>query len=98
MPFNYHNELYSEGPAGLIDFVWLWYNRISIVIGISIFIVSVLLVILAVLKRGVQGGGRPYYPQQASAAYQPGEGQESFVSGTNFKRLNRARQGYVRRV
>ena len=92
MPFNYNNQLYSEGPAGFIDFIWLWYNRISIVIAIAIFAVAVLLIIIAVLK-----GGNPQgvysYPQQANPnIIQPGEGQESFVSGTNFKRLNRSRQ------
>jgi len=84
MPFNYNNQLYSEGAAGLIDFVWLWYNRISIVVAIAIFAVAILLVILAVLR----GPRASNYPLQGSVV----NGQESFVSGTNFKRLNRDRQ------
>lgn len=92
MPFNYNNQLYSEGPAGLIDFVWLWYNRISIVIAISILAVSIILVIFSVLKGNQQPQYISDYPQQADpTVFHVGEGQESFVNGTNFKRLNRSR-------
>ena len=93
MPLNYHNELYSEGPAGLIDFVWLWYNRLTIVIAVAIFLVAVVLIILSSVKPAAPRRRRFYYPQQADPTVtNPGERQEAFVRGTNFKRLNRSRQ------
>lgn len=41
MPYN--NKLYTEGFAGFIDFVWLWYNRISLII----FFVSLVVLLIA---------------------------------------------------
>ena len=43
MPF--HNEFYNEGSAGFIDFVWLWYNRLSVII----FLVSIVILVLSTL-------------------------------------------------
>ena len=42
MPINYNNQLYTEGAAGFIDFIWLWYNRISIVVAVAIFVIAIL--------------------------------------------------------
>ena len=52
MPYN--NKLYTEGFAGFIDFVWLWYNRISLVV----FFVS-LVVLLIVSLFGLGNDDQP---------------------------------------
>lgn len=69
MPFD--NKFYNEGAAGLIDFIWLWYNRLSL---IACFVLIVLAVVSWI------AGGPPQRPP------------EQFVSGTNFRNLNRSRQ------
>ena len=48
MPF--HNEFYNEGSAGFVDFVWLWYNRLSVVI----FLVSIVVLVLSTLYAKAQ--------------------------------------------
>ena len=47
MAFN--NAFYTEGASGLIDAIWLWYNRISVVL-------CLILIILAIVA-GLAGGG-----------------------------------------
>lgn len=48
MPFK--NEFYNNGAAGFVDFVWLWYNRLSVIL----FIVSIVILILATLYAGAK--------------------------------------------
>lgn len=79
MPFN--NKLYTEGAAGLIDFVWLWYNRISLVVFVAAFIV-LLIANIAGYNAKVDDNSVQYY----------GRRPEYFIRGTNFKNLSRDRQ------
>ena len=55
MPYDFHNKLYSEGPAGFVDFVWLWYNRISIVICLAILAIAIVLAVLTALAPKKEG-------------------------------------------
>lgn len=52
MPFNFNNELYSNGSAGLVDFIWLWYNRLSVIIMLAILTITIVLGVLAFLSGG----------------------------------------------
>ena len=56
MPLDFKNELYSHGSAGFVDFVWLWYNRLSVIIVIAIFIIAVILALLSWIEKGAQEG------------------------------------------
>ena len=51
MPYNFNNALYSQGTAGFIDFLWIWYNRISVVIALAILIMAIILAVLTYLSK-----------------------------------------------
>lgn len=46
MPYDFHNEIYSSGWAGFIDFIWLWYNRLSLILVLAILTIAIVLFIL----------------------------------------------------
>ena len=58
MPYDFHNQLYSQGTAGFVDFIWLWYNRISIIIAFAILIIAVIIAVLTYLQSGQNEGFR----------------------------------------
>lgn len=46
MSYDFHNKIYSSGWAGFIDFIWLWYNRISLILMLAILTIAIVLFIL----------------------------------------------------
>ena len=46
MSYDFHNKIYSNGWAGFIDFIWLWYNRISLILMLAILTIAIVLFIL----------------------------------------------------
>ena len=57
MPHDFHNELYSQGTAGFIDFIWLWYHRISLIIAFAVLVIAIILAIIAALAPKREGFG-----------------------------------------
>lgn len=48
MPFN--NQFYNEGVPGFIDWVWIWWNRISVTLS---FIILILILIGAITGKQI---------------------------------------------